>query len=76
MQQTVLTKIVEFIFGRKYYANIINTRGTNKYELSCFIFSSKAEADKYKKDLETNMSYMHIEQISFRSRIDYPEVKR
>ena len=27
---TVLTEILALILGRKYYANIIHTRGTNK----------------------------------------------
>ncbi len=73
---TALTKILEFLFGRKYYANIINTRGTNKFEVSCYIYSSEEEADNYRKDLETNMSYMFVERISFRSRMDYPIVNR
>lgn len=76
MQDTVLTRIVEFILGRKYYANIINTRGTDKYEISCFIFASKAEADRHRDSLMTNASFMFIETISFRSRIAYPTAKR
>lgn len=27
MNSTVLKEIIAFLFGRKYYANIINTRG-------------------------------------------------
>ena len=76
MQETVLTKIVEFIFGRKYYANIINTRGTDMYEISCFIFSSKVEADRHRDSLMTNASFMYIETVSFRSRVAYPTAKR
>lgn len=68
---TVLTEIVAFVLGRKYYANIINTKGTGKCEISCFIFRSKEEANKHRDALATNMSYKFIETVSFRSRHNY-----
>lgn len=68
---TVLTEIVAFLFGRKYYANIIHTRGTNKCEVSSFIFRNKKEADAHRKALQGNLSYMFVETISFRSRREY-----
>lgn len=68
---TVLNEIAAFIFGRKYYANIIHTRGTNKCEVSSFIFLSKKEADAHRTALETNLSYKFMETVSFRSRQDY-----
>lgn len=71
MNSTVLAEILAFILGRKYYANIINTRGTDKCELSCFIFHSKEEAEAHRLNLETTMSYFYIETVSFRSRKEY-----
>lgn len=71
MEQTLLTKIIDFIFGRKYYATIINTRGTGKCEICCFIHHSRAEAEKHKQELQNNMSFLYVETISFRSRKDY-----
>lgn len=68
---TVLTEIVAFLLGRKYYANIINTKGTGKCEISCFIFRSRAEADKHRDALASNMSYKFVETVSFRSRHNY-----
>lgn len=68
---TVLTEIVAFLFGRKYYANIIHTRGTNKCEVSSFIFRSKKEANQHRVALENNLSYKFVETVSFRSRHDY-----
>lgn len=68
---TVLTEIVAFILGRKYYANIIHTRGTNKCEVSSFIFRSKNAADSHREALEGNLSYKFVETVSFRSRHDY-----
>lgn len=69
---TVLTEIAAFLFGRKYYANIVNTRGTLKCELSSFIFRTKEEADNHRAALDSNLSYRFVETISFRSRREYP----
>lgn len=68
---TVLTEIMAFLLGRKYYANIIHTRGTSKCEVSSFIFRSKEEADIHRTALENNLSYKFVETVSFRSRHDY-----
>lgn len=75
-QETLLTKIIDFIFGRKYYATIINTRGTDKCEICSFIHRTKAEAEKHKNDIHSTMSYLYIETISFRSRKDYKQIKQ
>lgn len=68
---TILTEIMAFILGRKYYANIIHTRGTNKCEVSSFIFLNKRDADAHRVNLENNRSYKYVETVSFRSRQDY-----
>ena len=70
-QKTLLTEIIDFLFGKKYYANIINTRGTDKCEVTSFIHRSKAAAMKHRREIEATMSYLYIETISFRSRMDY-----
>lgn len=71
MEETLLTKIIDFIFGKKYYANIINMRGTSKCDLTSFIHRTKAEAIKHRREIEGTMSYIFIETISFRSRNEY-----
>lgn len=63
--------IIEAIFGRRYWANIINTRGTDKCEISCFIFRTREEAREHQYGLSGNRSFMYIETVSFRSRKDY-----
>lgn len=68
---TLLTEIVAFLLGRRYYANIINTKGTNRCEISCYIFRSKEDADRHRDELQANMSFKFIETVSFRSRHDY-----
>ena len=68
---TVLTEIIAHILGRKYWANIIHTRGTGKCEISSFIFTSKDAALRHRQDLEETMSYKFVETVAFRSRHDY-----
>lgn len=71
---TVWKAIVEAVIGRKYYANIINSKGTAKYEICSFIFDSKEQALKHKEQLETTLSFSFVETISFRSRNIYSGV--
>ena len=72
MTTTLFTEIMAFLFGRKYYANIINTNGTAKCEISSFIFHTRAEARRHRDALQYNMSYRYIETVTFRSRKEYP----
>ncbi|MDE5688674.1 MAG: hypothetical protein K2I18_08645 [Paramuribaculum sp.] len=67
----LLNEILSFLLGRRYYANIINTIGTDKCEISCFIFRSRAAARKHRDTLQTNRSYRYVETIKFRSRREY-----
>lgn len=76
MKKSLFQIIVDFILGEKYYANIINTRGTDKCELCSFIFHSKEEAAQHAEELRTTRSFEFIETISFRSRIIYGMCKR
>lgn len=71
MNSTVLTEIIAFLFGRKYYANIVATRGTAKQELCSYIFASKQKADEHRQQLDTTLSFRFVETISFRSRHNY-----
>ena len=48
MQTTALKEIIAFLFGRKYYANIIATKGVVKQEICSYIFSSREAADKHR----------------------------
>lgn len=75
MYSTVLQEIAAFLFGRKYYANIVLTRGTTRTELCSFIFRSKAAALKHRDTLLTLPSFQYVETVSFRSRHEYDEVK-
>lgn len=67
----VIEKILEFVLGHKYYANVINPIGTFNYEISCFIFRTKKEADEHRETVNRLRSFNYIETISFRSRREY-----
>lgn len=71
MHETVLQSIISFILGHKYYVNIINTRGTAKCEASSYIHRTKEEAAKHRSDIESTISYLYVETVSFRSRKEY-----
>lgn len=68
MHSTVLTEILAFLFGRKYYANIIATKGVAKQEICSYIFATREAADKHRMEIETTLSFRFIETVSFRSR--------
>lgn len=72
--ETLIQAIISFIFGRKYYANIINTKGVSKCEISSFIFASKDDARKHQKDIESTHTYSYVETVSFRSRKEYEQL--
>jgi hypothetical protein len=68
---TVLESIVAFVFGKKYYANIVNTRGTDKCEMTSFIWRTKADAERHRKAIESTRTFDYIETVTFRSRKEY-----
>ena len=71
MKETVIESIVAYFIGHKYYANIINTRGTDKCEISCFIFHTMEEAEEHRQTIDGTRSFLFIETVSFRSRKKY-----
>lgn len=68
MNTTVLNEILAFLFGRKYYANVIATNGIAKIEICSYIFATQEEAKKHQRELDTNLSYSYVTTVSFRSR--------
>ncbi len=69
--KTVLSAIVEFLLGKKYYANIINSAGTVNCEISSFIFESRKDAEKHRQEINSTRSYQWVETVSFRSRNEF-----
>lgn len=72
MNETVLQRIIAFVIGHKYYANIIRTKGLGgTVDLTSFIHPTKADALAHRRDIEQTTSYSYVETISFRSRETY-----
>lgn len=71
MKESIISYIVGRIVGYKYYANVINLRGTDRIEMSCGIYRKKEDAEKHRRSLYGNRSYGYVETISFRSRKRY-----
>lgn len=68
MYSTVLKEIIAFLFGRKYYANIIATKGVAKQEICSYIFATREAADNHRREIEDTLSFLFVETVSFRSR--------
>lgn len=68
MYSTVLNEIMAFLLGRKYYANIIATKGVAKQEICSYIFATREAAERHRLEIETTMSFLFIETVAFRSR--------
>lgn len=71
MHSTVFKEIIAFLFGRKYYANIIATKGVAKQEICSYIFATREAAERHRIEIETTLSFRFVETISFRSRKIY-----
>lgn len=71
MHSTVFKEIIAFLFGRKYYANIIATKGVAKQEICSYIFATREAAERHRMEIETTLSFRFVETISFRSRKIY-----
>ena len=72
MNETVLQRIIAFVLGHKYYANIVRTIGLGgTVDLTSFIHPTKADAVAHRRDIEQTASYQYVETVSFRSRETY-----
>lgn len=71
MKESVIERIIALVFGHKYYVNIINTRGTDRIEMSSYIHHSPEEAEAHKRSILTTRLYDFVETVTFRSRKPY-----
>ena len=71
MKQSLIERIVAFLFGNKYYANIVNSVGTNRCEVCNFIFNTKQQAEQHREAIMGTASFHYVETVSFRSRNEY-----
>lgn len=66
-----LSVMIGYLFGHKYYVNIVGIRGTNEFTCTSRIHRTKAEANQHRREIEDTRSFVFIETISFRSREIY-----
>lgn len=64
----VLNLILDHLFGRKYYANIIITVGTDIIELTSAIHRTREQADAHRAQIDSTLSYRYITTITFRTK--------
>lgn len=76
MKTTPLKEIIAFLFGRKYYANIVNVRATNDCEICAYIFNSKEAVREHIESLNATRTYAYVETVTFRSRMFYSDNSR
>ena len=67
MEKSLIQRILEYFFGFRYFANIINVRGTDRCEITCFIVRSREDAQKHAESVRSTLSFDFIETVSFRS---------
>lgn len=60
--------IIEYLFGKKYYANVVNRLGTEELMLSSYIFRTKEEAKEHRRELLHNKSFSYYCTITFRTK--------
>lgn len=65
---SIIQKVIAHILGNKYWLCIVNRRGTDRVDISGYIFRTREEAEEYKMSLEGNASFRFVEMHSFRSR--------
>lgn len=64
----LLSLIIEHLFGRRYYANIVYHIGSRRCDISSYIFTTIEEAREHRDRLKDNRSFRFIQTISFRSK--------
>jgi len=60
--------LLDYLFGPRYWANIVRTRGTDRVEICSYIFRTRADARAHQTTLESLRSYDYLATISFRTR--------
>lgn len=71
MKESILQRAIAMLIGHKYWCNIVNVVGTDRHEMTSYIFSQKSDADAHRKRINSTLSFEYVETISFRSRKRY-----
>lgn len=64
----LLNSILDYLFGKKYYAVILWRTSTDIFEISSRIFRNKQQVEAYKETMYGNRTYRIHAVVSFRTR--------
>ena len=64
----LISLIIDHLFGRRYYANIVYHIGSRRCDISSYIFTTIEEAREHRDRLKDNRSFRFVQTISFRSK--------
>lgn len=64
---SMIQKIVDSIFGRKFYVCVVGMVGSGEYFVNSTIYRSLDDVERYKESLKNNSSFDFISCHSFRS---------
>lgn len=64
----LLNSILDFLFGKKYYAVVLWRTSTDIFEISSHIFRNKGQVEAYKETMYGNRTYRIHAVVSFRTR--------
>lgn len=67
----LLKDIFHYVFGYRYYVNIVNTIGTDIVETTSFIHPTRQAAREHARQIAATRSFIYIETVSFWSRNFY-----
>lgn len=74
---SLLRKIIEKIFGKKFYICVIGQQGAGLYFVNSNLYRSKREVAAYRKHIrEHDSSHIFIGYYSFRSHNDFRMPRR
>ena len=69
---SLLKKIAERLFGKKFYVCIVNSVGSPNYFVNSTLYRSMEEVQEYKRTIENECPSLNfIGYYSFRSRFDF-----
>ena len=74
---SIIQKLIEKVFGKKFYICVIGQQGSGVYFVNSTIYRSMREVAAYRKYIrENNPSHIFIGYYSFRSHNDFRLPKR
>lgn len=68
---SIIQKVIAHILGNRYWLCVVSRRGTDRVDISGYIFPTRGDAEEYAMSLQDNASFRFVEMRPFRSRSKY-----